>query len=124
MSSAAAGVIIARNEGGSPHLASIRFLVQAGPGAPPIQVIPEVRFCPGRDCDRGIAAIWVTPGPDKLAFQHANPDFWKGDLAKAATAFVQGEIAKGFPDIGPPIDVVRLIDRRIEWVHRQQGCHS
>lgn len=120
MTGAAAGVILARNEQGSPNLASIRFVVNSAVDVP-FQVTPEVRFCPGADCETGIVAIWVTPSQDRLAFQRANPDFWKKDLTKTAIDFVQGEIAKGFPDVGPPIHVIRLIGGRVAWV---QPCQS
>lgn len=120
---AVTGVILGRYEAGAPHLASVRFLARAEADEG-IQVTPEIRICPGPDCADGRAALWVSPGNDRLAFQSSRPDFWKEDLPAVAAAFVQGEIDKGFADVGPPIDVIRIVGGGILWVQRQNTCSA
>lgn len=118
---AVSGVILARYEGGAPRLASIRFLARRNTSND-VTVMPEIHICPGLDCPEGVAAVWVSPRDDRLAFQRAHPEYWKEDLPKIAAAFVQGEIDKGLLDVGPPIDVVQILDGRIVWAQRQKGC--
>jgi hypothetical protein len=66
--------------------------------------------------------VWVSPSEDRLAFQRAHPEYWKEDLPKVATAFVQGEIDRSLLDVGPPIDVVQVVGGRIVWIKRKNGC--
>jgi len=118
---AAVGVILARHEAGEPQLASVRLLARAD-ASNAAQIVPDIRICPGSECPQGIAAVWVSPSEDRLAFQRAHPEYWKEDLTKVAAAFVQGEIERGFRDVGPPIDVVQVVGERIVWVQRKKGC--
>jgi len=116
-------MILGRHEAGAPRLAYVRFLAR-GVANPGIQITPEIRICPGPDCADGKVALWVSPSNDGLTFQRSRPDFWKDNLSAVAAAFVQGEIDKGFADVGPPIDVVRIVDGGIVWVQRKKGCSA
>ena len=64
----------------------------------------------------------VATARDRLTFQRAHPEYWNGDLPKLAIAFVQGEIDRRLPDVGPPIDVLQIVRGEIVWVHRKKGC--
>ncbi len=118
---AALGVILARHEAGTPQLASIRFLARSD-ASRAVTIASEIRICPGAECPEGIVAVWVSPIEERLAFQRAHPKYWKEDLPTIATAFVQGEIDRGLPDVGPPIDVVQVVGGRIVWLQRKRGC--
>ena len=83
-----------------PHLAYVRFRAVAGANEG-IQVVPEIRICPGPDCADGRVSLWASPSNDRRAFERSRPRFWTEDLPAVAAAFVQGEIGKGFPDVGP-----------------------
>jgi hypothetical protein len=118
---AAAGVILARDQAGAPQLASIRFLAQTR-ATDVVDIASAIHTCPSSDCPVGIAAVWVSPDDDRRAFERVHPEYWKEDLSKVAEAFVQGEIDKGLIDVGPPIDIVQITGGRIEWVQRTKGC--
>jgi hypothetical protein len=118
---AAVGVILARHEAGAPQLAYVRLVTRAD-ASNAIHIESEIRVCPGPECLGGIAAVWVSPSEDRLAFQRAHPEYWKEDLPKVATAFVQGEIDRSLLDVGPPIDVVQVVGGRIVWIKRKNGC--
>jgi len=49
-------------------------------------------------------------------------ELYNGDLVERARSFVQMEIDKQTPEIGGPIDILRLTVDGANWVQRKDGC--
>ena len=49
-------------------------------------------------------------------------DLYNGDLVERARSFVQMEIDKQTPEIGGPIDILRLTVDGASWIQKKDGC--
>jgi hypothetical protein len=56
-------------------------------------------------------------------FLDRNPEFEQEEPVKKVLKLIEVEIATGNPKIGPPVDVVRITKRAIEWIQRKPECH-
>lgn len=115
------GVILARWSGDGPAFGYIRFVPKVLGLA--ISVSSEVRLCPGRDCPAGLVGVFVGPVvAETQEFQDRHPNYATGDIAGTARQFVQEQIDRRRPSVGPPIDVIRLKLGKVEWVQRKAKC--
>ena len=70
-------------------------------------------FCSFVGTDEGVAAY--------LALAESG-ELYQGDLVERARGFVQIEIDKQTPEIGGPIDILRLTVGGASWIQRKAGC--
>jgi hypothetical protein len=78
--------------------------------------------CPGNECPNGEVVVLSSMQrnlQEKFFKTHRHLD---RDLVELARSFVQEHIDEGVPDVAPPIDIVRLTSRGIEWLQRKPGC--
>jgi hypothetical protein len=116
-----AGLVLARFEHGAPRLGYVRFLAKPD-GHGGIRVVTDTLFCPGT-CPTGIGAVLVSPDANAVAmFDVQNPQYWKHPLGPQAVAFVQHQFSDLFPNVGPPVDAIRVADGKITWLARKDGC--
>lgn len=117
------GVILARWEGDRPALGYVRFVPTVE--GQTISVNPEVRLCPGQDCLAGLAGVFVAPVfAETQEFQVRHPNYTTGNIVDKARRFVQEQIDRRRPSVGPPIDIIRLKRGNAEWVQRKASCPS
>jgi hypothetical protein len=116
-----AGVALARYEHGAPRLGYVRFLSKPD-GHGGARLVAETLVCPGA-CPTGIGAVLVSPDAGAVAmFDVQNPQYWKHPLAPLAVGFVEHQFSDLYPNIGPPVDAIRVADGKITWVARKDGC--
>ena len=116
-----AGVALARYEHGSPRLAYLRFLSKSD-GHGGLRIVAETLACPGT-CPTGIGAILVSPDAGATAmFDVQNPQYWKRPLGPQAISFVEHQFSDLFPNVGPPVDAIRVSGGKIVWLARKEGC--
>ena len=58
---------------------------------------------------------------DYLSLAHSR-ELYNGDLVQRARSFVQMEIDKQTPEIGGPIDILRLTVDGASWIQKKDGC--
>jgi hypothetical protein len=117
------GVILARWEGDRPAFGYVRFVPKID--GQTISVNPEVRLCPGEDCPAGLAGVFVAPVfAETQEFQVRHPNYAIGNIVDTARRFVQEQIDRRRPSVGPPIDIIRLKRGDAEWVQRKVFCPS
>lgn len=105
------GIVIFGYEQGALRMGSIKFLLSTDH-----KVISEQRVCPG-DCPPTVGVF--VPAQDSSRFD------WKSPTQTAVRKFVQMEIDKGLPNIGPPIQLVRIgRDGRSEWIEQPDVCRE
>jgi hypothetical protein len=115
------GVILARWEGERPALGYVRFVLKRAGHTLAVQ--PVVHLCPGQDCPHGVAGVFAAPGlADTQEFQLRHPHYAPGNLVDTARRFVQAQIDRRWPSVGPPIDIIRLKRGTAAWVQRQVSC--
>jgi hypothetical protein len=68
------GVILGRYARGAPRLGYVRFITQIERDNR-IRIDPQVRICPGADCQGGVAGVFVGPGDAAEAFQKSHPEY-------------------------------------------------
>ena len=115
------GVILARWEGDRPALGYIQFVPTIE--SQRISVHPEVHLCPGPDCLAGQAGVFVAPVfVETEAFKSRHPHYAMGNIVDTARQFVQQQIDRRRPSVGPPIDIIRLKRGHAEWIQQKVSC--
>ena len=116
-----AGVAVARYEHGGPRLGYVKF-VSKPDGHGGIRLATETLFCPGT-CPTGVGAVLVAPDPGAAPmFDLQYPQYWKRPLGPEAVSFVQHQFSDLYPNVGPPVDALRVADGKITWLARKDGC--
>lgn len=116
-----AGVTLARFERGTPRLGYVRWLTKSD-GQGGVRIASETLLCPGT-CPTGIGAVLVSPDAGATAmFDVQNPQYWKHPLGPQAVGFVQHQFSDLYPNVGPPVDAIRIADGKITWLARKDGC--
>ncbi|MCA1600695.1 MAG: hypothetical protein LC776_03275 [Acidobacteria bacterium] len=86
----------------------------------------ERRRCPGTDCPTGIVAVYVQPPKatfyTRLRQEFAGFEKGQGNLAEVARRFVQMQIDARLPNVGPPIDLLRVTKNGPEWICQKPEC--
>jgi hypothetical protein len=119
--SSPAGVVIARFEHGTPRLGYVKF-VSKPDGHGGLRLSTETLYCPGT-CPTGIGAVLVSPDAGAAPmFDLQNPQYWKRPLGPQAIAFVDHQLSDLYPNVGPPVDAIRVADGKIIWLARKDGC--
>lgn len=73
--------------------------------------------CPGDIATRFLGETDAIDGvPDE------NSNFWQGGLVSGARQLIEIEIAARSEYVGPPIDIVKIDKRGIQWVQRKSEC--
>jgi hypothetical protein len=117
------GIMCARVQNSVPTLITLNVDVQV-PENGPLETIPRRNewpvlglcddpFCSFVGTDEGVAAYLVLAESEEL---------YQGDLVERARGFVQMEIDKQTPEIGGPIDILRLTVDGASWIQRKDGC--
>jgi hypothetical protein len=79
----------------------------------PTHVDPQIHECPGVDCPDGRVAITAPPG----TFD------WSIPTITAAREWVQREINKKQPDIGGPVQLLRIgPNGESKWIEKPEAC--
>jgi len=76
-------------------------------------LISSVSHCPGDGCPRGVLRIVAPPTRD-IDF-HDTGEHW-------ARGYVQSQIDRGLPTIGPPLQLVRITHRGLDWIDQPLVC--
>jgi hypothetical protein len=115
------GIYLAGISHGRPSLINMEFNLH-DVTASQIELDVIERYCPGPDCEGGIAFPFVGPSDLREKFMSQRPNYWQGSaevVAKNLEALVQMFIDDGQShDFGPPISVLIIKPTGPEWVKR------
>lgn len=125
--------IIAEHKPAADHIAGTMMTFGAiEDGTPKVRVLnyyvsvedqhlePHFISCPG-DCPTG--SLTLLTGPDEdIEREHAERDLGVWSTAELFRRFIQRQIDRGRPTIGPPIDVVRLTRSGIDTKGLKPQC--
>ena len=105
------GIVIFGYEQNTLMLGSVNFMLSINQN-----VTSERHICPG-DCPQ-IAGV-LAPSQDSSRFD------WKSPTQTAVRKFVQMEVDKGLPSIGPPVQLMRIgRDGHAEWIEQPDVCRE
>jgi hypothetical protein len=76
-------------------------------------LISGVSHCPGDGCPHGVVRIVAPPTPD-IDFRDTGEHWARG--------YVQSQIDRGLPTIGPPLQLVRITHRGLDWIDQPLVC--
>ena len=76
-------------------------------------LISSVSHCPGDGCPHGVLRIAAPPARD--IDPHDTGEHW-------ARGFVQSQIDRGLPTIGPPLQLVRITHSGLDWIDQPLVC--
>ena len=108
-------VALFANEGGRPGMRLVDFLMP-GPRGP----LPAVETRSRSLDEPGVHLIGKTASMQRLLVR--NPILLSLCPAAAAARLVEEAIAHDPEHVGPPVDIVRLDGRSVEWLERKAGC--
>ncbi len=111
------GVALAGVKNGEVSLIDLRFSI-GSMDAEHISLHIDEHRCPGGDCPKGYALVFVGPAELRRRFEREHPNYWLGDvdtIAREAEAYVQMAIDDQIPDVGPPISVLVISKQRVYW---------
>jgi hypothetical protein len=113
-------VLLAVFDGGMPRVVQLGFN-QAVSSMGEITVTVEQESCPG-ECDPGRINMFVLGDRRPIdAYLESGKADWKSP-EKAAKTMVEKVIAAGTPDVGPPVDVLRIDGDGARWIERKEEC--
>jgi hypothetical protein len=118
---AASGIIFAGFLDHVPVLIA-RRLVVVNPDSAQFSLSIVRRECPGVWCMSGTTTFFVAPDEAVSRFRLAYPYYLRMRPAEVVQQFVEMRIRDHVPDVGPPVDVVRITERGAEWIRRKAGC--
>jgi hypothetical protein len=87
------------------------------------KLVIEKHRCPD-ECPQGEAAVLVGSDKSKKLFWQKYPRLAGNDLIEAARWFVQMEIDRGVPEIGPPVDILQITQHGAKWVQKKAGIQQ
>ena len=113
----------ARVQNGHPTMINLGVVV-ADQGDGPLSIIPQRNDWPvlGIDDTPWSSFVGTDEGVADYISLANNGDLYNGDLVQRARNFVQMEIDKQTPEIGGPIDILRLTVDGSAWIQKKDGC--
>jgi len=112
-------VMLAGMDDGSPMATSFSIgLTRSDKGLIETNVTRE--SCPG-NCTNGVRAFWFGEGGEIERLIHSG-GLPQGSMAELAEHLVEAEISAHAPNVGGPVDVLRIRADGPVWVHRKPGC--
>jgi hypothetical protein len=117
------GIMCARVQNSVPTLITLNVDVQV-PENGPLETIPRRSEWPvwGLCDDPFCSFVGTDEGVATYLALHQGGELYQGDLVERARGFVQMEIDKQTPEIGEPIDILRLTVGGAIWIQRKIGC--
>jgi hypothetical protein len=107
-------ILLARWESDEPVAIAIRFVAELDKGGDDLVIQTQRLCCPGRDCPNGFFTFYLGHREPIDKYLSETPNF-QMNPEEAVRFFVQLVIDSGAPDVGPPIDVVRIDADGIAW---------
>jgi len=117
------GITCARVQNYVPILITLDVVVQV-PENGPLEAIPHRNEWPvlGLCDDPKSSFVGTDEGVATYLELAESGELYQGDLVERARSFVQMEIDKQTPEIGEPIDILRLTVDGATWIQRKAGC--
>ncbi|HEX9022649.1 MAG TPA: hypothetical protein VF799_02305 [Geobacteraceae bacterium] len=113
-------VLLAGFEGGTPKMVLLGFRERVSP-AGEINIAVERESCPGTCDPRGVNALVLGDRrPIDSFLRGGKIDFRTPE--KAASFMVQLVIDANTPDVGPPVDVLRIDGGGARWIEKKEEC--
>lgn len=112
-------VLLAGFEEGTPMTVLLSFRQVSSAGEPAITV--ERDACPGNCDPQGIYAFFLGDRRPIDAYLKSGKADWRSP-EKSAKTLVEAVIAAHTPDVGPPVDVLRIDREGARWIERKEEC--
>lgn len=84
-----------------------------------ISVLPDDCM---EDCNREFETRFLGEKEAIESLPEDTPNFWGKGAAEGIRLLIETEIQSRNEYVGPPIDIVRLNNKRVEWIQRKQNC--